>query len=318
MGARCLRTPLVGAGGRADRRSLGIVLRPARPHRRVDELHRPHRADRSRGRGERAHRLAGARGPAVLLRNVGDAARRDPTTAFPARRNGARRAGHHISRRCVGPGGHRARRFRIRFRSRAARCVEGAARVEDARHRDDDPGRAGRDHPAAAHRRRRDRGRPGGRGRPRLRCTASPTCSTPTASGWPAAVCWSWAPAPGSSPTSGACSPRWASRRWCSPRLAGWRTGSSRPPSIGTHTWPARRVGWRCWTSCAALSPTGSSCPGRRSRSSSTTSSSRSTGRRRQKPGGAPGDRSAAQRGPGDVPRHARQPARPTGPRPPP
>ena len=157
LGARRLRAPLVGAGGRAGRRPLGVVLRPARPHRRVDELHRPHRAHRSRGRGERAHRLAGARRPAVLLRDVGHAARGDPATAFPARRNGARRAGRRFPRRCAGPA---ADRFRIRFRSGAARRAEGAARVDDARHRDDDPGRAGRDHPAAALRRRRDRGRP--------------------------------------------------------------------------------------------------------------------------------------------------------------
>ena len=92
-------------------------------------------------------------------------------------------------------------------------------------------------------------------------------------------------PAPGSSGTSGACSPRWASRRWCSPPPAGWRTASSRPPSIRTR-WPARRAGWRCWTSCAAPSPTGRSYPGRRSRSSSTTSPSRSTVRRRPRRGG--------------------------------
>ena len=84
---------------------------------------------------------------------------RDPATAFPARRNGARRAGRRFPRRCAGPG----HRFRIRVRSGAARRAEGAARVDDARHRDDDPGRAGRDHPAAALRRRRDRGRPGDR-----------------------------------------------------------------------------------------------------------------------------------------------------------
>ena len=57
----------------------------------------------------------------------------------------------------------RPRRFRIRVRSGAARRIEGAARVDDARHRHDDPGRAGRDHPAAALRRRGHRGRPGDR-----------------------------------------------------------------------------------------------------------------------------------------------------------
>ena len=52
---------------------------------------------------------------------------------------------------------------------------------------------------------------------------------------------------------------------------------------------PQRRAGWRCWTCCAAPSPTGRSCPDRRSRSSSTTSPSRSTGRRRPRPAAAPG-----------------------------
>ena len=66
----------------------------------------------------------------------------------------------------------------------------------DGRHRRDDPGRAGPDHPG--------RRRPGcwscraGRApaRPRSPCTGRPTCSTPTATGWPAAACWSSARTP--------------------------------------------------------------------------------------------------------------------------
>ena len=72
--------------------------------------------------------------------------------------------------------------------------------------------------------------------------------------------------------------PRWASRPWCSRPPAGWRTASSRPPSTRTR-WPPRRAGSGCWRSSAAPSPTGRSCPDRRSRSSSTTSPSRSTAR---------------------------------------
>ena len=312
LGARRLRAPLVGAGGRADRRPLGVVLRPARPHRRVDELHRPHRAHRSRGRGKRAHRLAGARRPAVLLRNVGHAARRDPATAFPARRNGARRAGRHFPRRCAGPGGPRRRRFRIRFRSGAARRVEGAARVDDARHRDDDPGRAGRDHPAAALRRRRDRGRPGDR--------EDRGCAAPRR-------------LPALHPSRAAGPQRRAGRRpqrrvhllrrGRAPRAGRVGGGVHHPRPAGARRRRDRRRPGRGGPHEGRAGDAGRPAPRRRRPAGAARVADRDRARRRHRrdrPGDGgrsqeprPGHRPAAQRGPDDVPRHARQPARPAG-----
>ena len=46
--------------------------------------------------------------------------------------------------------------------------------------------------------------------RPRSRCTAPPTCSTPTATGWRGAACSSSGPTPRSCATSGRCCRRWA------------------------------------------------------------------------------------------------------------
>ena len=67
-------------------------------------------------------------------------------------------------------------------RGRAARRPRPGAHRADARHRRDDPGRAGRSDPRRP--RRHPRGRPAAPApaRPRWRCTAPPTCCTRTAS----------------------------------------------------------------------------------------------------------------------------------------
>ena len=71
----------------------------------------------------------------------------------------------------------------------AARRAERHAHRPDDRHRPHHPGRAGPDHPrrrtAASWSSRAGRAP----ARPPSPCTAPPTCSTPTASGWPAAAC---------------------------------------------------------------------------------------------------------------------------------
>ena len=62
----------------------------------------------------------------------------------------------------------------------------------DGRHRRHHPGRAGPGDPQRPGRRRWSCRAAPAPARPRSRCTARPTCSTPTASGWPAAACcWS-------------------------------------------------------------------------------------------------------------------------------
>ena len=88
-----------------------------------------------------------------------------------------------------------------------------AARRPDARHRRHHPARAGRDRPG-----RRSRPPCASRARPaparrRSACTAPPGCSTPTATGCPAAAS-SWSARTGrSSSTSATCCPRWVRSR---------------------------------------------------------------------------------------------------------
>ena len=78
------------------------------------------------------------------------------------------------------------------------------------------PGRAGPRHPrrlpAACSSSRAARAP----ARPPSPCTAPPTCSTPTASGWRAAACSSSAPRPRSCATSPTCCPPSARPAWCS------------------------------------------------------------------------------------------------------
>ena len=83
--------------------------------------------------------------------------------------------------------------------------------------------------------------------RPPWRCTGPRTCSTPTATGWPAAVCSWWGPTPRSCATSGRCCRRWARRASCSAPSGSssrvWtRDGPSRrrsPRSRGGRRWRA-------------------------------------------------------------------------------
>ena len=70
-------------------------------------------------------------------------------------------------------------------------AVTAPAHRPDGRHRRDDPGRAGPDHPRDAVRACWSCRAGRAPARPRSPCTAPRTCSTPTATGWPAAACWS-------------------------------------------------------------------------------------------------------------------------------
>ena len=164
LGARRRGPPLVGAGRRSSAppapgsASAGSTAPTARPL----YVGRIGLTDPGR-RDTRAARLAGARGPAVLLRDAGHADGSDPATPFPARRDRAGRAGRRHPRRRLRREPRRHRYRAHRGRPGAAGRAVGAARLGDARHRHHDPGRAGRGDPAAAGGRRRDRGRPGHR-----------------------------------------------------------------------------------------------------------------------------------------------------------
>ena len=130
----------------------------------------------------------------------------------------------------------RRSRRRVGVRPGAARRAQGAPPVSDARHRDDDPGRAGRDHPAAAHRRRRDRGRTGHRqDRVALHRVAYLlyTHRERLARSGVLVV----GPSAGFIRYVGGVLPALGDSGSCSPPRAGWRTASSRPPSTRTR-WP--------------------------------------------------------------------------------
>ena len=188
------------AGGRGSERDgagrperAPLLRRSPRPVRRAERA--------------AARRLAGPGRAALLPRHAGASGRRGPPPA-PAQ---------------PGPRGDRRRRRRLRprvavrrraqhaeRRGRAARRAVGEPHRPDGRHRRDHPGRAGPGHPL--------RPRPAcswcraapAPARPPSRCTAPPTCSTPTGSGSRAPACSSSGRRRCSSATSGRCCPRWA------------------------------------------------------------------------------------------------------------
>ena len=150
--------------------SAGSGYRPGRHHRRRHG----------------AAGLAGARRPAVLLRH-----RWPPRWAVGRRRHFqlAGIAPDDASSTIHDESSREPRRPRPRRRPTALLAALGAPHRPDARHRRHDPGRAGRRDPLPLAGSGRVRAAPAP-GRPRSRCTGRPTCSTPTASSWPAAACW--------------------------------------------------------------------------------------------------------------------------------
>ena len=249
----------------------------------VDELHRPHRAHRPRGRGERAHRLAGARRPAVLLRDAGHAARGDPAAAFPARRNGARRAGRRLSTTTCWTG-----RPRADSGSASDPALLAALKAPRGSTMRDIVTTIQAEQDAIIRlpllRRRRDRGRPGDReDRGRAAPRRLPALHPPRAAGPQRRA--GRRPQRRVHPLRRGRAPR-AGRVGGGvhhPRPAA-RTASSRPPSTRTR-WPRTKGG---------AGDAGRPAPRRRRPagaarvadrgSSSTTSPSRSTGRRRRRP----------------------------------
>ena len=211
------------AFGRLDAEDGEVALRrqarPARRGRRVQLA---------------ADGLAGPRGPALLHGHGRVAGRHAPASA-PA---------HPPSR------GHRHRRRDPRPRRRPCRGRRPGQRAHQR-------GRAARRRwaraapggwPTSSPRSRPSRTRSSGRSpracwwcraapapaRPPWRCTGPRTCSTPTATGWPAAAC-SWSgPTPRSCATSGRCCRRWARRASCSAP-----SGSS--SRVWTRDGPSRR-----------------------------------------------------------------------------
>ena len=180
-------------------------------------------------------------------------------------------------------------------------AVTAPAHRPDGRHRRDDPGRAGPDHPADAVAGCWSCRAGRARARRRSRCTARPTCSTPTATGWPAAACWSSVRTPRSCATSGRCCPRWGRPASCSARSGScsraWTpAGPRRPRSPRSRAAPR----WRGHRGRGPGPPAGAAPPGRAASSSSSGCGWTATWPTPPAPGrGGP---AAAQRGQADVP----------------
>ena len=171
------------------RRARGPRLRTPRSHRPRGPLHRTHRRPRRRLRAAR-HRLARAGGRALLPGHAEqpDGRHPPPRAALP-QRQGRRHRG-----RPAGPRGQ-PRRPADHRRGRADGGAVARPRPPDARHRRDDPGRAGRGDPRRPPRRHRHLAAGPAPARPWWPCTAPPTCSTPTVAASSAAASWWSAPA---------------------------------------------------------------------------------------------------------------------------
>ena len=213
----------------APRRRLAVLRSHRRGGRPDALLHRAHRGQRrSAGAGHR--RLAGPGGRAVLPRH-----RAATTWAWPGAGTSPPGAGccstsrtscsatpppPSASIRSAAPNG-------ISGHGALISALETVALGQARRHRRHHPGRAGRDHPGRAARACWWCRAVPARARRWWRCTAPPTCCTPTGSRSRARACWWWAPTGCSSATSSRCCRRWA-----------------RPASS-----------WRCWptwsTTCA-------------------------------------------------------------------
>ena len=226
-GARRDGLPRRAAAARAGHRARGAGLRPARPARRAGAVRRP--AGRTRPRAPSRWSSTGARPPRPPFYQATAAEPRGVVRRRMIQSSGEKVTG--ISDDLLDPARRAVRHGDGRRRRAAGRAVPGQDR-RDARHRRHHPARAGRGDPLPRLRGHDRVPADPAPARPRSRCTGRRTCSTPTATGSPAAASWSSARRRSSSTTSPPCCPRSARRRPRCARSARWWRGS--PPTGST------------------------------------------------------------------------------------